>query len=130
MDLGEFTEDSGILDVNLIDFNDMPHKTNKKAFSMKVQRTNDGSSEYKGRYDFNLFKLIRDNFSDHYTVCIETYFQKDPFHDYEFGSSVLAFEALNMNVDSGLTIKVNSDYKYLRTILNLSPDGTSKLIQR
>ena len=130
MDDGEFTEDAGIQDVNLIDFNDMPHKTNKKAFSMKVQRTNDGSSEYKGRFDFNLFKLIRDNFSDHYTVCLETYFQKSPFYDYEFGSTVLSFEALNINIDTGLTIKVNSEYKYLRTILNLSPDGTSKQIQR
>ena len=97
---------------------------------MKVQRTNDGSSEYKGRFDFNLFKLIRDNFSDHYTVCLETYFQKSPFYDYEFGSTVLSFEALNINIDTGLTIKVNSKYKYLRTILNLSPDGTSKQIQR
>ena len=130
MDDGEFTEDAGIQDVNLIDFNDMPHKTNKKAFSTKVQRTNDGSSEYKGRFDFNLFKLIRDNFSDHYTVCLETYFQKSPFYDYEFGSTVLSFEALNINIDTGLTIKVNSEYKYLRTILNLSPDGTSKQIQR
>ena len=130
MDDGEFTEDAGIQDVNLIDFNDMPHKTNKKAFSMKVQRTNDGSSEYKGRFDFNLFKLIRDNFSDHYTVCLETYFQKSPFYDYEFGSTVLSFEALNINIDTGLTIKVNSKYKYVRTILNLSPDGTSKQIQR
>ena len=130
MDDGEFTEDAGIQDANLIDFNDMPHKTNKKAFSMKVQRTNDGSSEYKGRFDFNLFKLIRDNFSDHYTVCLETYFQKSPFYDYEFGSTVLSFEALNINIDTGLTIKVNSEYKYLRTILNLSPDGTSKQIQR
>ena len=130
MDDGEFTEDAGIQDVNLIDFNDMPHKTNKKAFSMKVQRTNDGSSEYKGRFDFNLFKLIRDDFSDHYTVCLETYFQKSPFYDYEFGSTLLSFEALNINIDSGLTVKVNSEYKYLRTILNLSPDGTSKKIQR
>ena len=130
MDDGEFTEDAGIQDVNLIDFNDMPHKTNKKSFSMKVQRTNDGSSEYKGRFDFNLFKLIPDNFSDHYTVCLETYFQKSPFYDYEFGSTVLSFEALNINIDTGLTIKVNSEYKYLRTILNLSPDGTSKQIQR
>ena len=97
---------------------------------MKVQRTNDGSSEYKGRLDFNLFKLIRDNFSDHYTVCLETYFQKSPFYDYEFGSTVLSFEALNINIDTGLTIKVNSEYKYLRTILNLSSDGTSKQIQR
>ena len=130
MDDGEFTEDAGIQDANLIDFNDMPHKTNKKAFSIKVQRTNDGSSEYKGRFDFNLFKLIRDNFSDHYTVCLETYFQKSPFHDYEFGSTVLSFEALNIDIDSGLPVKVNSEYKYLRTILNLSPDGTSKQIQR
>ena len=130
MDDGEFTEDAGIQDVNLIDFIYMPHKTNKKAFSMKVQRTNDGSSEYKGRFDFNLFKLIRDNFSDHYTVCLETYFQKSPFYDYEFGSTVLSFEALNINIDTGLTVKVNSEYKYLRTILNLSPDGTSKQIQR
>ena len=130
MDDGEFTEDAGIQDVNLIDFNDMPHKTNKKVFSMKVQRTNDGSSEYKGRFDFNLFKVIGDDFSDHYTVCLETYFQKSPFYDYEFGSTVLSFEALNINIDTGLTIKVNSEYKYLRTILNLSPDGTSKQIQR
>ena len=32
MDDGEFTEDAGIQDANLIDFNDMPHKTNKKRF--------------------------------------------------------------------------------------------------
>ena len=130
MDDGEFTEDYGIQDVNLIDFDDMPHKTNKKAFSMKVQKANNGLSVYKGRFDFNLFKMIRDDFSDKYTVCVETYFQKSPFYDYEFGSTLLGFEKLNMNIDSGSTIKVNSEYKYLRTILNLSPDGTSSQIQR
>ena len=130
MDDGEFTEDAGIQDVNLIDFDDMPHKTNKKAFSMKVRRTTDGSNEYKGRFDFNLFKMYRDNKSDKYTVCVETYFQKSPFHGYEFESTLLGFEKLNMNIDLGTTIKVNSEYKYLRTILNLSPDGTSPSIQR
>ena len=130
MDDGEFTEDFGIQDVNLIDFDDMPHKTNKKAFSMKVRRTTDGSNEYKGRFDFNLFKMYRDNKSDKYTVCIETYFQKSPFYGYEFESTLLGFEKLNMNIDLGTTIKVNSEYKYLRTILNLSPDGTSPSIQR
>ena len=130
MDDGEFTEDAGIQDVNLIDFDDMPHKMNKKAFSMKVRRTTDGSNEYKGRFDFNLFKMYRDNKSDKYTVCVETYFQKSPFHGYEFESTLLGFEKLNMNIDSGTTIKVNSEYKYLRTILNLSPDGTSPSIQR
>ena len=130
MDDGEFTEDFGIQDVTLIDFDDMPHKTNKKAFSMKVRRTTDGSNEYKGRFDFNLFKMYRDNKSDKYTVCIETYFQKSPFYDYEFVSTLLGFEKLNINIDLGTTIKVNSEYKYLRTILNLSPDGTSPSIQR
>ncbi|XP_068680063.1 uncharacterized protein [Montipora foliosa] len=38
MDDGEFTEDFGIQDVNLITYNDSPHKTNKKAFSLKVQK--------------------------------------------------------------------------------------------
>ena len=130
MDDGEFTEDAGIQDVNLIDFDDMPHKMNKKAFSMKVRRTTDGSNEYKGRFDFNLFKMYRDDKSDKYTVCIETYFQKSPFYGYEFESTLLGFEKLNMNIDSGTTIKVNSEYKYLRTILNLSPDGNSPSIQR
>ena len=130
MDDGEFTEDAGIQDVNLIDFDDMPHKMNKKAFSMKVRRTTDGSNEYKGRFDFNLLKMYRDNKSDKYTVCVETYFQKSPFYGYEFESTLLGFEKLNMNIDLGTTIKVNSEYKYLRTILNLSPDGTSPSIQR
>ena len=130
MDYGEFTEDFGIQDVTLIDFDDMPHKMNKKAFSMKVRRTTDGSNEYKGRFDFDLFKMYRDNKSDKYTVCVETYFQKSPFYGYEFESTLLGFEKLNMNIDLGTTIKVNSEYKYLRTILNLSPDGDSPSIQR
>ena len=130
MDDGEFTEGVGIQDTKLIDFDDMPHKINKKAFSMKVWRTTDGSDEFKGRFDFNLFKMYRDNKSDKYTVCIETYFQKSPFYSYEFESTLLGFEKLNMNIDLGTTIKVNSEYKYLRTILNLSPDGTSPSIQR
>ena len=130
MDDGEFTEGVGIQDTKLIDFDDMPHKMNKKAFSMKVWRTTDGSNEYKGRFDFNLFKMYRDNKSDKYTVCVETYFQKSPFYSYEFASTLLGFEKLNMNIDSGTTIKVNSEYKYLRTILNLSPDGDSPSIQR
>ena len=130
MDDGEFTEGVGIQDTKLIDFDDMPHKMNKKAFSMKVWRTTDGSNEYKGRFDFNLFKMYRDNKSDKYTVCVETYFQKSPFYGYEFESTLLGFEKLNMNIDLGTTIKVNSEYKYLRTILNLSPDGDSPSIQR
>ena len=96
---------------------------------MKVQKANNGLSEYKGRFDFNLFKMYRDNKSDKYTVCVEVYFQKSPFYDYEFGSTILGYEALNLNV-TGSTIKVNSEYKYIRSILNITPDGTSPSIQR
>ena len=130
MDDGEFTEDFGIQDVNLITYNDSPHKTNKKAFSLKVQKTTDGSSLFKGRFDFNLFKMIRDDFSDKYTVCIEVYFEKDGRHDSEINSFNITFEKLNMNIDKSHTIKINTDYKYYRSILNLSPDGTSPSIQR
>ena len=130
MDDGEFTEDFGIQDVNLITYNDSPHKTNKKAFSLKVQKTNDGSSLFKGRFDFNLFKMIRDDFSNKYTVCLEVYFEKDGRHDSEFDSFNITFEKLNMNIDKSHTIKIKTDYKYYRSILNLSPDGTSPSIQR
>ena len=34
-DSGEFTSDFGIQDVNLIDYKDNPHKSNKKAYSIK-----------------------------------------------------------------------------------------------
>ena len=112
MDDGEFTEDFGIQDVNLITYNDSPHKTNKKAFTLKVQKTNDGSSLFKGRFDFNLFKMIRDDFSNHYTVCIEVYFEKDGRHNSEFNSFNMSFEKLNMNIDKSHTIKINTDYKY------------------
>ena len=129
MDDGEFTEDYGIQDANLIDYNDSPHKNNKKAFSLKVQKAKDGSSLFKGRFDFNLFKLIRDNYSDKYTVCLEIYFQKTGF-DAEFNSFQVTFEKINMKTDRTTTVKTNTDYKYYRFIMNLSPDGSSPDIQR
>ena len=129
MDDGEFTEDYGIQDANLIDYNDSPHKNNKKAFSLKVQKAKDGSSLFKGRFDFNLFKLLRDNYSDKYTVCLEIYFQKTGF-DAEFNSFQVTFEKINMKTDRTTTVKTNTDYKYYRFIMNLSPDGSSPDIQR
>ena len=129
MDDGEFTEDYGIQDANLIDYNDSPHKNNKKAFSLKVQKAKDGSSLFKGRFDFNLFKLIRDDYSDKYTVCLEIYFPKTGF-DLEFGSLKVTLEKTNMNTDRTTTVKTNTDYKYYRFIMNLSPDGSSPDIQR
>ena len=131
MDNGEFTTDFGIKTASLITFNETPHQTNKKAFKIEVEKDgSSGLSEYKCRFDFNLFKLIQNDLSDNYTVCMETYFQTSPFYSYEFSSALLGFEKLNINIDSGLTIKVNSDYKYLRAILNLSPDSTSPNIEK
>ena len=129
MDDGEFTEDYGIQDANLIDYNDSPHKNNKKAFSLKVQKAKDGSSLFKGRFDFNLFKLIRDDYSDKYTVCLEIYFPKTGF-DLEFGSLKVTLEKTNMNTIRTTTVKTNTDYKYYRFIMNLSPDGSSPNIER
>ena len=129
MDNGEFTEDYGIQDANLIDYNDSPHKNNKKAFSFNVQKAKDGSSQFKGRFDFNLFKRIRDDYSDKYTVCLEIYFPKTGF-DLEFGSLKVTLEKTNMNTIRTTTVKTNTDYKYYRFIMNLSPDGSSPDIQR
>ena len=129
MDDGEFTEDYGIQDANLVDFNYSPHTNNKKAFLLKVQKTKDGSSLFKGRFDFNLFKLIRDDYSDKYTVCLEIYFPKTDF-DLEFGSLKVTLEKTNMNTIRTTTVKTNTDHKYYRFIMNLSPDGSSPNIER
>ena len=129
MDDGEFTEDYGIQDANLIDYNDSPHTNNKKAFSFNVQKAKDGSSQFKGRFDFNLFKLIRDDYSDKYTVCLEIYFPKTGF-DLEFGSLKVTLEKTNMNTIRTTTVKTNTDYKYYRFIMNLTPDGSSPNIER
>ena len=48
----------------------------------------------------------------------------------EFNSFKISFEKMNINIDKSITKKVNSDYKYFRSILNLSPDSTSQSIQR
>ena len=74
--------------------------------------------------------MIRDDFSNNYTFCVEVYFEKGVVNDQEFNSFNISFEKLNMNIDKSHTIKINTDHKYYRSILNLSPNGTSKLIQR
>ena len=125
----EFTEDYGIQDAKLFDYNDSPHKNNKKVFSFNVQKANDGSSLFKGRFDFNLFKLIRDNYSDKYTVCLEIYFPKTGF-DLEFDSLQVTLEQKNMKTDRTTTVTTNREHKYYRFIMNLSPDGSSPSIER
>ena len=129
-DADEFTTDFRLQDVQLITYNDSPHINNKSSITVKVRKTTDGSSLFKGRFDFNLYTLTEKNFSNQYTICLEIIFPKDRRYDKEFNSTKLTFQKLNMNIDKFHTIKINNDYKYYRTILNLSPDGSSKLIQR
>ena len=129
-DADEFSTDFGLQDVQFITYNDSPHINNKSTITVKVRKTTDGSSLFKGRFDFNLYTLTEKNFSNQYTICLEIIFPKDRRYDKEFNSTKLTFEKLNMNIDKFHAIKINHDYKYYRTILNLSPDGSSKLIQR
>ena len=61
----------------------MPHNVRKNAFAIDVLKKTDGSSLCHGRWDWNHFKLIRDNFSQKYTCCIEIYFP-DSRYDNKF----------------------------------------------
>ena len=105
MDNGELAVDFGIQGANLIYFNQMPHKINKRAFILKVKKTQDGSSLFKGRFDFNLFKLIQDNFSNNYTIALEIYFELFPFTEKEFNSVIISFEKINMYINHNATKK-------------------------
>ena len=129
-DADEFATDFGLQDAQKVTYSDSPHLNNKSAIAFKVLKTTDGSNLFKGRFDFNLYALTEKHFSNQYTICLETIFPKDRRYDREFNSTKLTFEKLNMNIDKFHTIKINNDYNYYRTILNLSPDGSSKLIQR
>ena len=103
--------------------------TVENAFPINVLKKTDGSNLYHGRWDWNLFKLIRDNFSQKYTCCIEIYIPDSCYYN-EFNSSRLTFQGLNINIDYQASKKISNQYHYLRAILNLSLDGTSKSIQK
>ena len=88
-------------------------KVKKKAFSFSLRMSNK-KSQYEGKFDINLFKLIRDDFSNNYTLALEFYFKKHGFPIYA----------------NEFYLKVSNDYHYIRSILLLYPDSTSNLIQR
>ena len=49
----DFSADYGISSVNLINnFDNIPHKISKKAFSFTLQKSNQ-NSQYKGKFDIN-----------------------------------------------------------------------------
>ena len=51
-------------------------KLEKRAFSLSLQKS-DQISQYKGKFDINLFKFIRDNFSNNYTLALEFYLKEN-----------------------------------------------------
>ena len=88
----KFSVDFGINSVNLVNtFEDMPH-LKKTACLCSLQNSNQ-NSEYKGKFDINLFKLLRDNFSSDYTLVVEFYFKIRGFQIYsnEFLSMTVKF---------------------------------------
>ena len=124
---GEFSFDFGINSVNLVNnFEDMPH-LKKTVFAFSLQKSNQ-NSEYKAKFDMNLYKLVKENFSSDYTLAVEFYFKKQGFPVYsnEFISMTVKFESLNMIILKQST----NEYHYIRCILQMQPDGTSNQIQR
>ena len=124
----EFTTDFEInICASLLIYNFTPHLINKAAYKITIlKKINE--SVFKGRWDFNLFKLTQDNYSDHYTACIEMYLQNK--YDHQFNNFKLTFQTTNINIDHQTYKKINDQYQYFRCILNLSPDGSSRNIQR
>ena len=108
---GTFSVDFGTNSVNLVNnFEDMPH-LKKTAFVFSLQKSNQ-NSEYKGKFDIDLFKLITDNFSSDYTLAVEFYFKKRGFQiqSNEFISMTVKFESLNMIILKQSTKKVSKEY--------------------
>ena len=57
-------------------------------------------------------------------IALEIYFELFPFIEKEFNRAIISFEKINVFINHNATKKVNSDYKYYRSILNMSPDGS------
>ena len=130
--IGELCDDFRIeVDSLKTDFNQMPHSVRKNAFAIDVlkKRMDQVYIMEVGIGIIYLFKLIRDNFSQNYTCCIEIYVP-DSHYDNEFNSSRLSFQGLNININYQAVKKISNQYHNIRAILNLSPDGTSQSIQR
>ena len=84
-------------------------------FHYKVKSKSNQNSEYKGKFDINLFQLIKDNFSSDYTLAVEFNFKKQglPIYDNEFISITVKFESLNMIILKQSTKKVSNEYHYI-----------------
>ena len=74
----ELATDFGLYGASLLVYKFTPHIINKAAYKLTLARKTDESVS-KGRWDFN-FKLIQDNYSDHYNACIEIYIQNKYDH--------------------------------------------------
>ena len=89
----------------------MPHLIKTAfVFFFSLQKSNQ-NSEYKAKFNINLFKLIIHNFSSDYTLAVEFYFKKQgfPLYSNEFISMIVKFESLNMIISKQSTKKYQTN---------------------
>ena len=93
---------------------------------MKFQKIN--GRDYNSQFDVNLFKLTRDNYSNEYTICLEMYFKEDNLG--LFNSSLVSFTAINFMIENQSMVKINTPFRYIRSIIHLKSETSVSSFQR
>ena len=117
LDVAETSDEFQSIINGIVTYNNTGHQINKKAYKIRFNKQQDNT--YYSRFSFNLFKLIRDNLNPTYTICLEMYFPA-PVQTDEYNNSTLDFTAINLGVSRHISKHINTAYKYMRTIINVS----------
>ena len=65
-DVDESSSESNIVVTDIVDFQQSPHKMNKKAYALKIDKRS-SDNMFLGRIGFNMFKIPEGE----YTICVE-----------------------------------------------------------
>ena len=65
-DVNESSSESNIVVTGIVDFQQSPHKINKKAYALKINKRS-SDNMFLGRIGFNMFKIPEGE----YTICVE-----------------------------------------------------------
>ena len=65
-DVDESSSESNIVVTDIVDFQQSPHKINKKAYALKIDKRS-SDNMFLGRIGFNMFKIPEGK----YTICVE-----------------------------------------------------------
>ena len=65
-DVDESSSESNIVVTDIVDFQQSPHKINKKAYALKIDKRS-SDNMFLGRIGFNMFKIPEGE----YTICVE-----------------------------------------------------------